>query len=203
MGQRVKRGLLQVTGDSDILYGQGSPFQTQSLLGADENLGIVGGGQSTDAPSAQLAQEKFNHTIKKGATLASLWKELKGAPQALKSFMAAFSGKHPKLRAGEVFSVTRRGDEVVEVRRDLGSGATLVISGAADAGYVPRIEQIAVHKRERQVSGVIYSSLVDAARGVDLPYSVVDDLVDLFGSLMCPRTIEIDLHTSFDIRYVL
>lgn len=126
--------------------------------------------------------ERFKHTIKRGSTLASLWRELKGAPHAVKSFINAFSGKHPALRAGEVLSVTRKGDQVIELRRELGQGATLVISGGADEGYAPRVEQALVESRERKLSGTISTSLVDAAQGVDMPYSVVDDFVDLFSN---------------------
>jgi murein DD-endopeptidase MepM/ murein hydrolase activator NlpD len=39
-----------------------------------------------------------------------------------------------------------------------------------------------VSLRERSASGVISSSLVDAAQDADLPYSIVDDFVDLFGA---------------------
>lgn len=183
VGQRVKRSVLGGVSRNELLFGEHSPFQG---LGDDSHEATLQTStitsQAVETAQLQPSEEKFSHTVKKGQTLASLWKEVKGAPHALKSFLSAFASKHPTLKAGEVFSVTRRGDEVVEVRRDLGAGATLVISGAPDAGYVPRVEQARVLKRERKVSGTIYTSLVDAARGVDLPYSVVDDFVDLFGS---------------------
>jgi murein DD-endopeptidase MepM/ murein hydrolase activator NlpD len=191
VGQRLKQRVLSESASLDLLHGVGSPFQT--LTGHESTVGGVTATSALNPPAADNTQaieqvdsrpttEEFKHTIKKGATLASLWREIKGAPHALKSFVTAFSHKHPKLRAGEVFSVTRKGDEVVELRRDLGAGATLVIEGASDAGYAPRIEQVATRKVERKISGVIYSSLVDAARGVDIPYSIVDDFVDLFGA---------------------
>jgi murein DD-endopeptidase MepM/ murein hydrolase activator NlpD len=169
------------------------------------STGTQGAETTTEQPTAEVRteaskEEQFKHTVRKGTTLASLWREFKGAPQALSSFMAAFSSKHPKLKAGEVFSVTRKGDAVVEVRRDLGAGATLVITGAADGGYAPRIEQAQVRKVERKVSGTIYTSLVDAARGVDMPYSVVDDLVDLFGNRVEFRK-DLQAGDSFTVLY--
>jgi murein DD-endopeptidase MepM/ murein hydrolase activator NlpD len=144
--------------------------------------------------------ETFSHTIRRGTTIASLWKDIKGAPHAVHSFISAFSGKHPALKAGEVVSVTRKGDEVVELRRELGSGATLVISGDSGEGYVPRIEQAKIQTRERRVSGVIYSSLVDAATSADLPYSLVDDFVDLFGSRVEFRK-DLQAGDSFTVTY--
>jgi murein DD-endopeptidase MepM/ murein hydrolase activator NlpD len=186
VGQRLKSRLTVTGSRHELLYSRNSPFQSPEWL-SDETLPLadeqaVGKLQPLDITVSEQPKEEFTHTVKKGATLSSLWKELKGAPGAVHSFIAAFSAKHPKLRAGEVFSVKRIGDEVVEVRRELGAGATLVIAGDGDAGYVPRIEQAALKTRERKVSGTIYSSLVDAARGVDLPYEVIDNFVDLFSS---------------------
>lgn len=188
VGQRAKERFLNRTSSHDLLYDKLSPFQTSALLGDQETvIAAAKASQGAETIAAErgageLATEEFKHTVKKGTTLASLWREFKGAPHALRSFISAFSSKHPVLKAGEVFSVTRRGDEVVEVRRDLGAGATLVITGVSDGEYAPRIEQAVTRKAERKVSGTIYTSLVDAARGVDMPYSVVDDLVDLFGN---------------------
>jgi murein DD-endopeptidase MepM/ murein hydrolase activator NlpD len=172
--------------DSDrLLLDPASPFQNTDLTASEAPLTpeIQEQGARNLIPAQPLqATEEFKYTIKKGSNLASLWQELKGAPRAVSSFIKAFTSKNSKLRAGEVVSVTRKGSEVIELRRELGAGATLVISGGADEGYVPRIEQALVHSTDRKVSGTIFSSLVDAARGIDMPYSVVDDFVDLFSN---------------------
>lgn len=177
VGSGLKEFLFGDQSSHQLLYSKNSPFQSEDLLALS-----VASSTGPQTPGTSLSSERFEHTVKKGTTLASLWRELKGAPAAVHSFIDAFSGRHPKLKAGEVVSVTKRGDDVVELRRDLGAGATLVISGDSEGGYVPRIEQMKVTLRERAVSGVISSSLVDAAREIDLPYSLVDDFVDLFGS---------------------
>jgi murein DD-endopeptidase MepM/ murein hydrolase activator NlpD len=200
VGQRLKGRLLQEDSRNELLYNEDSPFQSAALLGIEGAQSPSQISQATDSTRVEASHEEFKHTVKKGATLSSLWKEIKGAPRAVHSFITAFSSKHPKLRAGEVFSVTRKGDEVVEVRRDLGAGATLVISGASEEGYVPRIEQAVLRKGDRKISGTIYSSLVDAARGVDLPYSVVDDFVDLFGSRVEFRK-DLQPGDSFTVQY--
>ena len=162
---------------TSLLYSKHSPFQNKSFL-----TEVVGVASLPLPPKESTDDEQFTLTIKRGDTLSSLWRDIKGAPEALHSFVKAFSKRHPKIRAGEKLEITRRGDEVVEVRRELGEGATLVISGDFDSGYAPRIEQAAISTRERSVSGTIFSSLVNSARNLDLPYSVVDDLVDLFGN---------------------
>jgi murein DD-endopeptidase MepM/ murein hydrolase activator NlpD len=186
VGQTLVRGLAPAQDSEHLLYDPASPFQSAALMSAEAPLTHGNPAVSALAPNPIIPQqpsvEEFKHTIKKGSTIASLWRDLKGAPKAVQSFIKAFSSKHPTLRAGEVVSVTRKGDEVVELRRELGDGATLIISGDGDEGYVPRIEQALVHSRERKVSGTIFSSLVEAARGVDMPYSVVDDFVDLFSN---------------------
>ena len=128
IGQRLTRHWSAERASDDILYSEGSPFQSASFKDVDSWL--LSSENMTQAPTA----ETFEHKVKKGTTLASLWRDIKGAPQAVSSFVSAFSHKHPKLKAGEVVSVTRKGDEVVELRRELGQGATLVISGGSGEG---------------------------------------------------------------------
>ncbi len=185
VGRSLVSSLAPIRDSERLLLDPASPFQNTDLTASEAPLTreVQERGALNLIPTRPLqAIEEFKHTIKKGANLASLWQELKGAPHAFSSFIKAFSSRNSKLRAGEVVSVTRKGSEVIEVRRELGDGATLVISGGADEGYVPRIEQALVHSTDRKVSGTIFSSLVDAARGIDMPYAVVDDFVDLFSN---------------------
>lgn len=185
VGQRLVQGLIPARDSEHLLFDPGSPFQSAGLTSAEAPLTPADADRSglTLAPPQQPAVEEFKHTVKRGSTFASLWRDLKGAPKSFQSFIKALSSKkHPTLKAGEVVSVTRRGDEVVELRRELGDGATLIISGDGEEGYVPRIEQALVLSRDRKVSGTISSSLVEAARGIDMPYTVVDDFVDLFSN---------------------
>jgi murein DD-endopeptidase MepM/ murein hydrolase activator NlpD len=132
------------------------------------------------------AIERFKLTVKKGTTLASLWREIKGAPNALNSFINALSKKHLSLRAGEVVSVTRNGDRVIELRRELENGATLVVTGDGSetegSQFTSRLEAATIHTRERKVHGSISTSLVEAARTIGVPYEVIDNFVDLFGN---------------------
>jgi murein DD-endopeptidase MepM/ murein hydrolase activator NlpD len=44
------------------------------------------------------------------------------------------------------------------------------------------VDRARIVRSERRIAGVINSSLVDAARGVELPYDLVDDFVDLFSN---------------------
>ena len=190
VGQRLVPSFSPLHDSARLLFDPSSPFQSAGIASIDTgdlSAVIPEASAYRDATAGLTAQtepalEEFKHTIKKGSTIASLWRDLKGAPAAVHSFIKAFSSKHSTLKAGEVVSVTRKGAEVVELRKELGDGATLVISGGADEGYVPRIEQALVQSHDRKVSGTIFSSLVEAARGIDMPYSVVDDFVDLFSN---------------------
>jgi murein DD-endopeptidase MepM/ murein hydrolase activator NlpD len=180
VGQQLFASLEQDDSSNQLLFDPSSPFQSPALTSSEGVQTPAEGDRAIQ--NNQPSVERFQHTIKKGSTLASLWRDIKGAPKAVRSFITAFSSKHPTLKAGEVLSVTRKGDEVVELRRELGDGATLIITGDTDEGYSPRIEQAVVHAHDRKVSGTIFSTLVEAARGSDLPYSVVDDFVDLFSN---------------------
>jgi murein DD-endopeptidase MepM/ murein hydrolase activator NlpD len=181
-------------GSSQILYGKDSPFQSEQIRA------VAGDSEVSSPEKVEQTHETFFHTIRRGTTIATLWKDIKGAPRAVHSFVSAFSSKQPALKAGEVVSVTRKGDEVIELRRELGAGATLVISGGSDEGYVPRVEQAKIKTRERRVTGVIYSSLVDAATSADLPYALVDDFVDLFGSRVEFRK-DLQVGDSFTVTF--
>lgn len=62
---------------------------------------------------------------------------------------------------------------------------TQSLSSASEPGISNKSQEIVpsyvVRKEERVVSGVITSSLVEAARRVNVPFEVVDDFVDMFG----------------------
>jgi murein DD-endopeptidase MepM/ murein hydrolase activator NlpD len=173
-----------------LLYSKNSPFQADNFLTLTSN----------PAPRTELAVRTpitpfgvgmenldgtFEHTVCAGETLISLWQELggerKGGLAALKAFSDAKIDTRG-LKAGEKISVTRKAGEIVEFKRVLGDGATLILVGNSESGYAPRIEQGRVVQKERKATGVIMSSLVDTAQGLSLPYALVDDFVDLFSN---------------------
>ena len=127
----------------------------------------------------------YEHTVSAGETLMSLWEALGGQRKGGLAAIKAFSDAKIEargLKAGEKVSVTRKGGEIVEFKRLLGAGATLILVGNSEDGYAPRIEQARVVQQERKATGVIMSSLVDTAQGLSLPYALVDDFVDLFSN---------------------
>jgi murein DD-endopeptidase MepM/ murein hydrolase activator NlpD len=137
------------------------------------------------AGEALLADGTFEHTISKGDTLSSVWLDIGGAADGAQAVIDAFKDARVSahdLKVGESIEFTRQAGEIVQLRRKLTGGASLILTGDADQGYIPRIDQARVIRKERKVSGTIFSSLVDSANGADIPYSVVDDFVDLFSN---------------------
>lgn len=171
-----------------LLYDKDSPFRKLGLLLQNDEQAprtdiII---QTAKHPLGDLSgdDEQTVFTIKNGTTPEALWSTLRGAAFRASDFVEAFAKrgekKHP-LRAGEVIHLKRRNGELIELRRALPDGSTMIIEGNTELGYSSRIEKVRLTSRERKVSGTIFTSLVDSARAIKLPYSVIDDFVDLFG----------------------
>lgn len=178
---------VQYASDS-LLYDKDSPFRKLGLLLQNDEQAprtdiII---QTAKHPLGDLSgdDEQTVITIKNGTTPEALWSTLRGAAFRASDFVEAFAKrgekKHP-LRAGEVIHLKRRNGELIELRRALPDGSTMIIEGNTELGYSSRIEKVRLTSRERKVSGTIFTSLVDSARAIKLPYSVIDDFVDLFG----------------------
>lgn len=181
-GQRFLRALDVRYASDQILFGEESPFH--SLHSAEPLQTDLIIHTPLNRFQNPLNDEELTHTVQKGATVASLWSALRGAPKAAINFSKAFM-QHDKqvgaLKAGEHLEVKRRDGEIVEVRRQLAFGDTMIVEGSSDGGYSSRIEKARLSLRSRRASGTIHSSLVSAAKAQEIPYSVVDDFVDLFG----------------------
>lgn len=179
---------------NELLYSDESPLQRLGQLSLEE--GELSSPPRTDislrtpvtpfgAGEALLADGTFEHTISKGDTLSSVWLDIGGAPEGAQAVINAFKDARMSahdLKVGESIEFTRQAGQIVQLRRKLSGGASLILTGDADQGYVPRIDQARVVRKERKVSGTIFSSLVDSANGADVPYSIVDDFVDLFSN---------------------
>jgi murein DD-endopeptidase MepM/ murein hydrolase activator NlpD len=193
-GTYLARSVMNAVEDSgvshDLLYGSASPFQNSAFLSIAENppprtdvtlrtpLTPFGVGE-------QFRDGDFSHVVSSGDTLVSIWESLGGDRMGALAAIEAFKSARVDLRslkAGEVITAKRYGGEIVELRRTLGNSDKLVLVGNPDGGYFARIDKVQVVEREREVSGVIMHSLVDSARGVNLPYELVDDFVDLFSN---------------------
>jgi murein DD-endopeptidase MepM/ murein hydrolase activator NlpD len=175
---------------SELLYGERSPFKSLSDLaqerGLASNLSDGNGFQTVAIPESALPKEKnFEYTVKRGQTLAGVWRDIGGSSADVDKVAAALKKAGVAVGAikqGEAIAVKTRNGEIQEVRKRLSPEATAILTADNGNGYSARIDRLVIKTREKRVTGVILSSLVDSAESVSLPYSLVDDFVDLFSS---------------------
>ncbi len=153
-------------------------------------------------PQAQSSQA-ISHIVKPGETLFNIWKHY-GAPNVGGS-KAAEAWKEAgvslnSLRPGDELKLTVENGDILELRRRLKNGDEVILKGNSKNGYVASMHRVQVFETERTVSGLISTSFSASARSLAVPYSVIDELVDLFGSRIEFRR---DLHPgdSFTITY--
>lgn len=193
---------------SDLLYGEASPFRSLSDLARDgaiaSRLADGNGFQTVAIPESALPKERtFSYTIKRGQTLAGVWRDIGGAAGEVETVLKALKKvgvAASDIKQGEEITVTTKDGVPIEVRKSLAPGATVILAADDSAGYAARIERLIIKTREKRASGVILSSLVDSAQGVNLPYALVDDFVDLFSGRV---EFSKDLHPgdSFTVVY--
>lgn len=124
------------------------------------------------------------YRIARGDTLTKIWTN-HDAPYAgaLKAAEAIQSQKLSLgiFRVGDQVQLTFSPEgDIVRLEKELRVGKTLILEGNASDGYEARIVEADTIEVERTVSGVIDRSFALAAAASELPYEVVDELVDLF-----------------------
>lgn len=125
------------------------------------------------------------HTVKAGENFTKIWAAYGGtasgairAEKSLKSLGTAIPG----IRQGEKITLTLSDDDdIVRLQRRLRDGRALTIEGNSKDGYRASIGSQSAQENERIASGIISRSFAAAAEEQDIPYSVVNELVDLFG----------------------
>ncbi len=160
-----------------------------------------------EAPLEQLAteEEAILHVVKRGDTLSSIWTQ-HGAPR-IGGVLAARALKavgisESALKEGETLELLlSKTNDIVRFKKRLNDGKGVTLTGDSKTGYTAKIETFATTEVERTVSGIITDSFSLAAADLSVPYSVVDDLVDLFsGRVEFQRTIQPG--DSFMVSYV-
>ena len=136
--------------------------------------------EDISAPHRQVT-----HTVKRGDTLSSIWVEhgaaRSGGLQAARAFETA-----------EVRSALREGDElelgialsgdIVLLRKHLPDGRSIELTGDSTSGYTAAVTTPKIEEQERTVTGFISESFALAARQQDVPWGVIDELVDLLSN---------------------
>lgn len=184
----ITRGFIPSTGtfgflgrgesSSELLFHEQSPFQALNEVVPEPAV-------SQAPPVAVETSRTFEFKVPKGATFASVWRGIGGDAEELDRALAELKGSGftpQSLRVGEELEVTHKDGKLVEVKKKLASGSTAALFRNSVGELEAHVEHLKVVTREKRVTGTIFSSLVDSASGASLPYSLVDDFVDLFSN---------------------
>ena len=138
------------------------------------------------APPAVESQARIvTHVVKAGDNFTRIWTAhggtVSGAILAGKSVdKAGITGT--ALRLGEKITLTLGASgDVIELKRKLKDGRILTIEGSSKSGYKASVSELKVIEKERVASGSITRSFAQAASDQDVPYTVINELVDIFG----------------------
>jgi murein DD-endopeptidase MepM/ murein hydrolase activator NlpD len=193
------------------LFGRAGTGALSRELLHDEESPIHQLADSLQEQSAEVAPalpqqpivRSFQYAVKKGATFSSLWREIGGDVDDVTAVIDALkdSGVNAgSLRVGEELAVTHLNGEVVEVRKKQGENATVILTHDDHGNYAVKIDKLKVITKERRVTGTIVSSLGDSASVLEIPFSLVDDFVDLFSNRV-EFTKDIQPGDSFTVIY--
>lgn len=160
--------------------------------------------QSVPVEPVKPAGEVLTIKIGPGQSLTSVWREhgktIRGAFLA-DIALAKISTAARTIREGEKIEITIQDGDIVQLRRRLRDGSTVTITGNSIDGYSSELKKVTYEERERLVTGTIHTSFAEAARAADVPYEIVDQLVDLFSGRLDFRR---DLHpgNTFTVSYI-
>jgi len=141
-------------------------------------------------PESIVLEEKlsapFRYLVQPGETLTHIWKNnggtYAGALLAAEAFESVGVPLHA-IRGGEEVEIRNADDGDIHVfTKKLPEGKTLVLSGNSKEGYEAELVTPRVFEEEKKISGIIYNNFASAAVDSSVPYEIVDELVDLFGS---------------------
>lgn len=195
----------------ELLFGRAGTGELSRELLHDEESPIHQLADSLQDQPAEIAPpvpqqpivRSFQHSVKKGATFNSLWREIGGDVDDVTAVLDALkdSGVNAgSLRVGEELAVTQLNGEVVEVRKKQGENATVILTRDDHGNYAVKVDKLKILTKERRVTGTIVSSLGDSASGLEIPFSLVDDFVDLFSNRV-EFTKDIQPGDSFTVIY--
>lgn len=134
----------------------------------------------------QPTESEITYRVQRGDTLSTIWEKI-GAPRS-GAIMAAKAFKEAGLSAASLkvedelqMSLSLDGD-VTSLQQALSDGRWLIIHGNSQDGYESSMLDADIEETQASVSGTIFSSFADAALAQGIPYSVIDEYVDLFSS---------------------
>ena len=155
------------------------------------------------APDTDRHVSIISYTIRSGDTLSKLWQKYagttEGAFKAADAFKAAGVSLR-SLRVGTTVELQVAGSDITGFRMELPNGDVVMLDGSSEAGYSGVLEKAEIIEEEKVVSGKIMNSFSLAAQRNEVPYALVDQLVDIFGSKIEFRR-DVQPGDSFTVMY--
>jgi murein DD-endopeptidase MepM/ murein hydrolase activator NlpD len=145
--------------------------------------------ESLELVSEEVPQKikKVSYKIKSGDTLSKIWTKYTG--QSLSSVDAAKALKKigvRDLKVGQKIKLEIENQNVTNLTTELADGELVTLVGELDQEnklvYKSTITKPLIIEEERTISGIIDSSFSRAAIKNNVPYQIVDQIVDLFGA---------------------
>jgi murein DD-endopeptidase MepM/ murein hydrolase activator NlpD len=146
---------------------------------------------------------------KGGEALRNIWKAYTAFPDGYQETMKELGRlkeahspaiKDVEVKAGERLILQIADRDIVELKRTLKDGIVLHLVGNSLQGYQGKVIHPKISENVRVVSGAIESTLSNAARLANLPYEIVDQFVDLFGTRIDFRK-DLQRGDTFALKY--
>lgn len=140
-----------------------------------------------EAPESESGQNRtLQYKVKSGETLTDIWRNnnapYAGALAAAKAFEDIGVPLHA-VRAGEKIELGFSDDgDIITFEKRLYNGDTLRLAGNSSEGYTAQLIKPEIVEFERTVSRPITNSFAASANDAEVPYTVIDELVDLFST---------------------
>lgn len=134
-----------------------------------------------------ISVSELTHKIRRGDTLSSIAQrynlpvqDVNAIHESIESFRRSEKLGHP-LKPGNTVSISLNADGVEHISLPIAVGKTININRAKNGSFDTALAELPRKKSQRVAMGIIDSSFADAALNSGLSYSMVDELVDLFG----------------------
>lgn len=141
-------------------------------------------------PARQLksteVESVLKHKVARGETLFSILGRYGAGSDVAEEIRLGFAeaGVDPReFKHGETIEIVKGpGGDLLKLRKKINEIDQLQLARSSEGRYLHSVVKGTVLERRRIVSGTIANSFAQAAAEVELPYSIVDELVDLFSS---------------------
>lgn len=132
------------------------------------------------------ANKVISYKVERGDNLSTIWRKngatLKSALLAGKAFEKSGISLSSIKFGDKLDLYFNQSGEIVGLTKKLAQGKLLVLSAGSENAYVSEIVVSQLIENDRVVVGTIKSSFANAIAENNVPYVVIDELVDLFGN---------------------